>query len=628
MRQSAGASRSRALAALALALVALAGLGVQLGLMRGEPRSHCFSDETHSRQQARAFAEGRPPLWNGEWASRFPPLYALVVAPARAWGGPDGFDRWSRVVNVLLVLASLVPLYRLARLELGRPAAVGAAALALWAPWLVYTRALQSESLFLPLVACALWSLAWCCRRPGAGRGLVVGLVVAATLLTKSLALVLVPAALAGVLLSGGPGRGRWRAAAGLGAGVLLPLMAWFARRWWWPGSEGLPALDSYLATVLNMPLESAGHYLHWLRAEQSCLLIGLTPLVVVPAAAGVFARLRDADPSVRGAAVGLAAATVLLDLEVSAYIGQIASWCPIYHERYFSVLWPLLTVAALVELGRPRAGPRARGVALALGLALLAVPDAVFDERFARDHFWSAPSFGTAVWLAQHAGLPLGVRLVYGLPLLLLCATGRARRPALAAAIALVVAYQGAGLVRAFRHVAAGESWIQRFAAPELEWLRSRLGPGDVIVCHGYLGVVADQAIVQLELPYCIVGEDLQTNGESGIRFDPERREFRWIGRRPPEGRAFLLTREDLVARLPFPLPEGAARFGDYVLAPIRLRQDRATKGRARARRRAVGPDSPPERSGRGARASPRPASPRRSRGTRSAAPRKAPAR
>ena len=134
---------------------------------------------------------------------------------------------WAKVVNCCLLALALLPIYKISRFVLTRQRALVAAALAAFAPLMLFSSLEMSESLAYPLCLFAIWAMLAAIRSPGWRRDAVVlGLCILCTA-TRLQFIVLLPAAIVAVVADAAlardrPGSAPRRALAGLRAHRLL----------------------------------------------------------------------------------------------------------------------------------------------------------------------------------------------------------------------------------------------------------------------------------------------------------------------------------------------------------------------------------------------------------------------
>ncbi len=120
-------------------------------------------------------------------------LYPYFLSPAYVLSstGADALE-WARLANVLVMTATAIPAYLLARLVVGRGYALGVAGLSVTGPWLVYSSYLMTEALFYPLFIVFALLFVRMLDRPTRGRQLAVVGALAVLVLGRAQALALV----------------------------------------------------------------------------------------------------------------------------------------------------------------------------------------------------------------------------------------------------------------------------------------------------------------------------------------------------------------------------------------------------------------------------------------------------
>jgi len=176
------------------------------------------------------WSSGRYLQRDGEFCTRVPPAYPLVLCPAVGLGSAIGLPpiRSAQAVNVLCAALAAAGVYLVARRRL-TPALAGlvAVAFAAYPPFVWLSRDAYSEQLFTLLLVFGLYGLGRSCDRPGVvplGLGmLLLGLAT----LTRPIGLLVPAAYLFGLLARGRLRAVRWRAWA-LGLAVYaLTLAPW-----------------------------------------------------------------------------------------------------------------------------------------------------------------------------------------------------------------------------------------------------------------------------------------------------------------------------------------------------------------------------------------------------------------
>jgi 4-amino-4-deoxy-L-arabinose transferase-like glycosyltransferase len=323
------------------------------------------------------------------YSALYPALVGLPFAVADAGDGLAAVQALQAVV----MSSVAVPVYLWGRTLVSTTWALSAAALALLVPALAYSGLVMSETLFYVVTTWALWALARALEKPSVGRQAVAGLAVAAAVLTRLQAVVLLPALVVAVALLAGFTRStvpfrRFAVAFGLvGAAAIV----WVALRAV-EGGSWQEVLGAY-ATVAEREysLGRAAEFVAWHLADVALLTLGIPLLallvLVVPALGG-----REGDPRVR-AFLALAVAYVgLLAIEVGAFASRFVGHLA---ERQLVTAAPplFLALALWLHRGAPRPQPAASIAALLVGAAVLLLPvrDLAVPEA-APDGFFTIP--------------------------------------------------------------------------------------------------------------------------------------------------------------------------------------------------------------------------------------------
>jgi hypothetical protein len=268
----------------------------------------------------------------------------------------------------VLMSLTAIPVYFLARRVLQQIPSLLAALLAVAVPSLMYTGTLMTETVFYPLFACVALALVLALERPTIQRQLVLLGLCVLMFLTRSQAIVLLPAVATAPLLLAWLDRRRLRMLADfrllygvLAAGVIGVLAVQLAR-----GHSPYDVLGSY--SVTGHASYHPGQVLKWMlyHVAEFDLYLGIAPF-----AAFVLLVLvgRSLDRPLR---IFLAAALPLfawLLLEVGAFASALS---PRIQERNLFYVAPLFLIALLawIERGMPRP-PRATATAAVLAAAL-----------------------------------------------------------------------------------------------------------------------------------------------------------------------------------------------------------------------------------------------------------------
>jgi glycosyltransferase involved in cell wall biosynthesis len=352
----------------------LAGLVVlsavfRYGLSRRVVAPWIMVDELIYSELAKSFAQSGHFLIRDVHAGAYGVVYPLLIAPAwRVFNSvPDAYAAAKTIGSVLMSL-TVIPVYFLARRVLMPIPSLFAALLAVAVPSLMYTGTLMTETVFYPLFACVALALVLALERPTIQRQLVlIGLCVLA-FLTRSQAIVLIPAVATAPLLLAWLDRRRLRMLADfrvlygvLAAGVVVVLAVQLAR-----GHSPYDVLGSY--SVTGHATYRPDQVLKWVlyHVAELDLYLGIVPFAALLLLTFVG---RSLDRPLR---VFLAAAlplTAWLLLEVGAFASALS---PRIQERNLFYVAPLFLIALLawIERGMPRP-PRATAIAAVVAAAL-----------------------------------------------------------------------------------------------------------------------------------------------------------------------------------------------------------------------------------------------------------------
>ncbi|MDQ2982274.1 MAG: glycosyltransferase family 39 protein, partial [Actinomycetota bacterium] len=352
----------------------LAGLVVvsavfRYGLSRRVVAPWIMVDELIYSELAKSFAQTGNFLIRDMHDGAYGVVYPLLIAPAwRMFNSvPDAYAAAKTIGSVLMSLTA-IPVYFLARRVLLPIPSLFAALLAVAVPSLMYTGTLMTETVFYPLFACVALALVLALERPTIQRQLVLLGLCALAFLTRSQAIVLVPAVATAPLFLAWLDRRRLRLLAdfrvlygALAVGVVGVLAVQLAR-----GHSPYDVLGSY--SVTGHATYRPGQVLKWLlyHVAELDLYLGIVPFAALVLLTFVG---RSLDRPLR---VFLAAAlplTAWLLLEVGAFASALS---PRVQERNLFYVAPLFLIALLawIERGMPRP-PRAAAIAAVLAAAL-----------------------------------------------------------------------------------------------------------------------------------------------------------------------------------------------------------------------------------------------------------------
>ena len=342
-------------------------------------------DELLYRQAALRFEDGLTAGVGDAVSAGIGPVYPLLIAPA--WillEDPVRAYHLALAINAVLMSATAVPAYVLARMFVAQRSAVVVAALSVLIPSMTYAGLLMTENAFYPAFVATLLVIARAIERPTAGRqaAVLACLCVLGLIRVQGLALAcayLGAVLIAGLTLNGGRRRvwfGSFKPsiAAGVIAFVALAL------RQVGSGSSPFDALGLYAGTFDDLRWGEAPVWLAYLVGDLS-LYLAVAPLIATCVVIGLGLARRDRRAS-HFAAISLPTLTTMLIVVVLVSAGVDVDGRENLNERYLFYVVPiaLIGMALWFELGCPR--PR-WGVAVAVLLALLPVAIPINDLTY-----------------------------------------------------------------------------------------------------------------------------------------------------------------------------------------------------------------------------------------------------
>jgi glycosyltransferase involved in cell wall biosynthesis len=385
-----------------LALIVLVSVGVRFALSRRVAAPWIMVDELIYSELAKSLAATGHFLIRGEHHGAYGFLYPVLIGPA--WkvfsSVPDAYAA-AKAIGSLTMSLTAIPAYFLARRVLTPFPSLFAAVLAVVVPSMAYTGTLMTETLFYPLFACVALALVLALERPTAVRQLALLGVCLVAYLTRTQAVVLVPAVASAPFVLALADRRRLRSALRpfavlygvLGAAVVGAIVFELAR-----GKSPYDVFGSY--SVTGHAHYRVGDVFRWLVYHLAGLdlYLGVLPFAALLLLA---ATVRSLD---RPARVFMAAAVSLsawLVLEVAAFASSLPV-PPRVEERNMFYVAPLFLTALLVwiERGMPRPA-RAAAVCAALAAALPGVLpyDRLIDAPAESDTLALLPFW----WLQEH---------------------------------------------------------------------------------------------------------------------------------------------------------------------------------------------------------------------------------
>jgi hypothetical protein len=306
-----------------------------------------FSDEDEWAQISRAIA------MTGHAARRGVPtpyksLYAYLIAPM--WWFKSTHTAYAAIkyLNSIVMAAAALPTYFLARMMVGKRAALAAAVLAIAIPAMSYATFLIPEPLAYPWFALSSWLIV---RALTTKRRRDIALAIVCTLVAVKVReelVVLVPAfalAAAGLWVTGPRGRAlrkdwtRWDTAGALvlltGANVLLNRILSDHSYQWNVTSE------FYKDRMVNLGLDAA-----------SAFAIGLGLLPVIGGLTSLRLPERKGDPAYRAFCAFLATSTIFVGLYTATKAAYISTtFSTLTEERNLFYLSPLMLVGTMLVL-------------------------------------------------------------------------------------------------------------------------------------------------------------------------------------------------------------------------------------------------------------------------------------
>ena len=394
------------------ALVVLSSL-VRYALSRRVVAPWIMVDELVYSELAKSFAATGEFLIRGEHHGAYGVVYPVLIAPAyRLFSSvPDAYAAAKTIGSVAMSLTA-VPAYFLARRVLRPAYALGAAALAVAIPSMVYTGTIMSETVFYPVFVAVALALVLALERPTPARQLVVLGACLVAFLARSQAVVLVPAvATAPVVLGWLDGSVRRAVAAFrllyglLAAAVVVVLVVQLAR-----GHSPYDVLGSY--NVTGHAHYSADQVLRWLlfHVAELDLYLGVVPFAVLLLLAAIGPSLDRPLRILLAAALPLSAWLVL---EVATFA---SAWSSRVQERNMAYVAPLFLIALLawIERGMPRPARPATAAALVAAVLPGALPfGTLISESAKSDTLALMPLWWLQETILSPATIPVIVVLV-----------------------------------------------------------------------------------------------------------------------------------------------------------------------------------------------------------------------
>lgn len=547
-----------------LLVVALLSVLGRAALLDDRPVPLVQTDELIYHEAAVDIADGRFPRMNDRYATKYPPLYPATLAPVRYFTTRETFPWWSRVANLVLLALALIPAYRLARYLYSREVAVPIAIIANVTAAQNYSLTLMSENLICPLFLWLTLATVRLAKRPSAGRAMCLGVVLALSILTKSLMLCVAPA----LLVALGFGTRRWLQTAVLGlvtgATAFAVIAPWWLRRHLFPSEADVPKMISYYAEAIANGFAPIARYVYWSRMGLGHLMQALGPLTAALAIAAVLSLWRERRVGGRTLALFITLCWIGFTLMTAIWTAQIEYYHPLPNERYLVFVFPVFLLIAPIGLFRARAIDLSVGAVVAAA-CVIALPAKMLTPSYG---IQENPSHPLQVEVICGAVGPLATRLIYLatlLPLLLLRL--RRRRAWGVALLLLVTGYQVAVTTFSYRKFGDTATHIKRQVAEFGDWLEPHLRPDDALVLKHPLGAMLYNVPEMLEIHAHTVGHDFEPRDHWSAKIG-SKGQLEVDG---ATGRILLLAREFRVWALPVLAQHGPYRLYEANALPIR---------------------------------------------------------
>jgi hypothetical protein len=305
-----------------------------------------------------------------------------------------------QALQALLMSVTAVPVFLWARPVAGPRWALGAAALSVLIPGLVYSGLLMSEALYYPVATVAAWALASCLLKPTIARQAIllgaIGLALATRLQAVGFVGVLIVALGLQALFerSPAPFRRLRPTLVALGGAALL----WIAVRIALGGVGELLGAYAPLSEAGSYSVVDVARSIAWHTGSLALLTIAV-PLVALGVLTWEAAKRREDDDRVRALLATALAYLVVTVLEVSAFASRFVDH--VTERQLLSVAPPVFVVFAVwLQRGLPRPQPVTSVVALAVAAPTILLPlDRVATPATAPD----APSMIPLEQLRRH---------------------------------------------------------------------------------------------------------------------------------------------------------------------------------------------------------------------------------
>ena len=512
-------------------------------------------DELIYSELAKSFAATGHFLVRDHQTAAYGFVYPVLISPAWALFSavPTAYAA-AKAIDSLLISLTAIPTYFLARRVVGSWSALGAAALALAVPSMVYSGTLMTENAFYPIFTCTALVMVLWLEQPTIRRTLALLALFAVAYLTRAQAIAILPAILtAPFLVAGKRALRQYRSMYGLlGGAALVVLLAQGVR-----GRSPLGVLGAYETASHShyVVTEVARYFVYHLALLD--LSLGVVPFAALILLALVITRLDRRTRIFVAAAVSL---SFWLILEVAAFASANIEVLRIEERNMFYVS-PLFLIALFVwiERGAPRPFA-ATGVA---ALAAAALPGVLPYSTLINLNSVSDTPTILAIWALQPSpfsmdaipGIIVGASIVGGLLFLL-----TPRRFVLALpALVLVFFAVAAKPIEAKHRYASLISLYAGIGNPHLDWIDRAVGH-DATVAALWSGNSQRYTIWENEIFNRSVGPiyDLAPRFSGGLAETP-------ITVQPRTG---LLLANGRPIRVPYALSDGSLEIAGKVVA------------------------------------------------------------
>lgn len=420
-------------------------------------------------------------------------VYPLLIAPAlRFFADMPTAYAFAKAINSMIMSLAAVPTYFLARRFLPRGLSLGAAALAVLIPSMLYTGTLMTENVFYPLFVLTCLVLVLMLEQPTPLRQVAVLAVCAVCFATRAQALALFGAVVVAPVLHGWIERDLrqrlrryWALYGAVALVIVLAFVATVAR-----GRSPLTLLGAYrAATGPGYSVGEIARYLLWHVAELD-LYVGVVGFAALLA---LWFAPRAASPAARAFAAASLPVFVFLVVEVAAFASRHSFRI---EERNDFYLAPLALIA-LFGLASDGVVPRVRGAVVPAALIAGVLPAAIPFGKFVNTSVISDTLALLPWWWLQDQGIHFGPLRLVALGVGVVAALSFAilsRRYALALVGLTALYFVFTGLVaengrHGMHQASVGGLWAG-IRLSHYDWIDRRVGRGaDVAFVWHYAG-------------------------------------------------------------------------------------------------------------------------------------------